>query len=62
MEDTSFEKISRQEIFDILDKELSPSFRSDYLRLKNGQKVPSVRRQKLKAEIIRILERYGLDG
>lgn len=56
MENRDFlDGISNQEIMNLLDKKLNYQYREIYLKIKNGEKVLSVELNKLKQEILNIL-------
>ena len=56
LDDSFIEDVSTQELFTLIDDELSPSMRGDYLRIKYGVYVSKPRREKLCSEIKKIIE------
>lgn len=51
-----FDNISNQEIMELLDSQLSYQYREIYLKIKNGEKVLSADINKLKKEILKIID------
>lgn len=54
-------QLSKQEIMGILDRELEVEYRLDYLRILQGVKIDSIKKNKLVNRILEILVEYGHD-
>lgn len=53
------EEIGNKEIWDLIDKHLEVGLRADYIKIKNGIKVPKNKRTKVEEAIIAIMHQYG---
>ena len=61
LDDDFIEKIANEELLEIIDEHLDVSFRSDYLRVKDGTYVPKPRREQIMEEITEILKDHGYE-
>lgn len=61
LEDDFVENVANTELLEIIDEHLDVSFRSDYLRIRDGTYVPKPRREQIIAEILEILKDYGYE-
>ena len=61
LDDDFIEKIANEELLEIIDEHLDVSFRSDYLRVKDGTYVPKPRREQIMEEITEILKEHGYE-
>ena len=61
LDDSFIENIANQELLDIIDEHLSVSFRSDYLRVRDGAYVPKPRREQIIEQILEILKDHGYE-
>ena len=61
LDDDFIEKIANEELLEIIDEHLDVSFRSDYLRVKDGTYVPKPRREQIMEEITEILKYHGYE-
>jgi hypothetical protein len=50
--------IANKEILDLIDKQISPSDRAVYLKIKHGQKISSIELNKLKETILNIVNKH----
>ena len=57
--DDFVDEVAYQELFDIIDENLSVEFRSDYLRIRDGAYVPKPRREQIMKEVRVILREHG---
>ena len=53
--------VEEQEIWNLIDKHLDVKLRSDYIKIKNGIKVPKPRRLKVESAILEIMREYHDD-
>ena len=61
LDDDFIEKMANEELLEIIDEHLDVSFRSDYLRVKDGTYVPKPRREQIMEEITEILKDHGYE-
>ena len=61
IDDDFIEKIANEELLEIIEEHLDVSFRSDYLRVKDGTYVPKPRREQIMEEITEILKDHGYE-
>tara|TARA_R110002020_G_scaffold342256_2_gene556761 strand:+ start:864 stop:1388 length:525 start_codon:yes stop_codon:yes gene_type:complete len=61
LEDEFVDKIANEELLEIIDEHLDVSFRSDYLRIRDGTYVPKPRREQIIEEITEILKDHGYE-
>ena len=61
LDDDFIEKIANEELLEIIDEHLDVSFRSDYLRVKDGTYVPKPRREQIMEDITEILKDHGYE-
>lgn len=52
------ERISTRELWDLIDKHLHVSMRSDYMKMKNGVKISKARRKKIELAILEIVKEH----
>jgi len=53
--DEFIEDVLNNELFDLIDQNLSVEFRADYLRIRDGAYVPKPRREQIMLEIKKII-------
>ena len=56
------EFVANEEIIEIVDKNIPLGIRLDYIRFKNGLKLPKPRRDAVRQAIFNILKENNLDG
>lgn len=61
IENDFVDKIANNELLEIIDEHLDVSFRSDYLRVRDGTYVPKPRREQIIEEITQILKDHGYE-
>ena len=61
LEDEFVDNVANEELLEIIDEHLDVSFRSDYLRIRDGTYVPKPRREQIIEEITQILKDYGYE-
>tara|TARA_R110002110_G_scaffold33439_3_gene114531 strand:- start:2570 stop:2788 length:219 start_codon:yes stop_codon:yes gene_type:complete len=54
--------LANEEILNLVDRHIPLEIRLDYLRFKNGLKLPKPRRDAVKKAIYNIIKEHGLDG